>query len=327
MEHIIGVDIGGTKCAVILGRNKVDSGSGLADLSILDKFRYKTEKGPDYMLKTIENGIEEILAKNGLRRDSIAKIGISCGGPLDSKKGAILSPPNLPGWDDIRIVEIFEEKLGIKTSLENDANACALAEWKYGAAKGFNNVIFLTCGTGFGAGLILDGRLYGGTNGMAGEIGHVRLEGFGPVGYGKRGSVEGFCSGGGIAQLAKTMVLEKLQMGETVSFCSSMEQLDSIDAKLVGDAAEAGDELARKIYGVCGEYLGRTLSILIDVLNPEIIVIGSIYARSTGLLRDPMLEAIRRECIRSSREACRIVPAELGEKIGDYAALAIAAYM
>lgn len=327
MKNIVGIDIGGTKCAIILGRNTVDNKSGIADLSILDKYIYKTDssKGPDYMLAEIEDGIEEILSKNNLNRSAVAAIGISCGGPLDSKKGIIMSPPNLPGWDDIHIVEIFENKFGIKTSLENDANACALAEWKYGAAKGFSNVIFLTFGTGMGAGLILDGKLYSGTNGMAGEIGHVRLENIGPVGYGKAGSVEGLCSGGGIAQLAKTKVLEKLQMGEAVSFCRGMDQLDSINAKVTGDAAEAGDELAREIYGISGKYLGRTLSILIDILNPEIIVIGSIYTRSSGLLRDSMMEVINRECIKISREACKIAPAGLGEKIGDYAALAVAA--
>ena len=326
MGNIIGIDIGGTKCAVILAANRIDPESGLADLEIVDKYIYKTEKDPGYMLEKIQNGIEEILSKNIMSIGDISKIGISCGGPLDSKKGIILSPPNLPGWDDIHIVELFEKKFGVKASLENDANACALAEWKYGAAKGFGNVIFLTFGTGFGAGLILDGKLYGGTNGMAGEIGHIRLERFGPVGYGKLGSVEGFCSGGGIAQLARTMVLEKLQKGEKVSFCSSIEQLGSIDAKLVGDAAEAGDRLAEEIYRVSGEYLGRALAILIDLLNPEIIVIGSIYARSTGLLRDSMMKVIDGECIQCSREACEIVPAGLGDKIGDFASLAVAAY-
>ena len=328
MQNIIGIDIGGTKCAIILGRNKVDNRSGFPDLSIIDKYVYKTEttKGPEYMLEKIQNGIEEILIKYNISKQDISRIGISCGGPLDSKKGIIMSPPNLPGWDDIRIVEIFENKFGIKASLENDANACALAEWKYGAAKSFSNVIFLTFGTGFGAGMILDGRLYSGTNGMAGEIGHVRLESFGPVGYGKCGSAEGFCSGGGIAQLAKTKILEKLQMGEAVSFCSGIDQIDLISAKLTGDAAEAGDELAAEIYRISGAYLGRALSILIDILNPEIIVIGSIYARSTALLRDSMMDVINSESIKCSRKACKIVPAGLGEKIGDYAALAIAAY-
>lgn len=220
----------------------------------------------------------------------------------------------------------MEEEYQVKTKLQNDANACALAEWMFGAAAGYNNIIFLTFGTGLGAGLILDGRLYSGTNGMAGEVGHVRMEQFGPVGYGKSGSLEGFCSGGGIAQLVRIKVKEKLQLGEKVSFCGGIDKLDELNARLIGKAAEAGDRLAIEIYRISGEYLGKGLSILIDLLNPEVIVIGSIFARSEGLLRSAMQEVIDRECLVQSKRACRIVPAMLGEKLGDYALLAIVAY-
>ncbi|KAI4454045.1 developmentally regulated gtp-binding protein-related [Holotrichia oblita] len=154
-----------------------------------------------------------------------------------------MSPPNLPGWDDVHIVKYFEQKYNIKTVLENDANACALAEWQFGAGKDKNlsNVIFITCGTGFGAGLILDGRLYSGTNGMAGEIGHIRYEKFGPVGYGKSGTFEGFCSGGGIAQIAKMKLIELFQTGKKASFCNNIEDIDKITAKTVADAANNGN--------------------------------------------------------------------------------------
>lgn len=176
-----------------------------------------------------------------------------------------------------------------------------MAEWKFGAAKGYKNVIFLTFGTGMGAGLILDNRLYTGTNDMAGEIGHIRLEDNGPVGYGKSGSFEGFCSGGGIAQLSKIRVLEKLQMGEKVSFCSSIEKLNNIDAKIVADAAKKGDPLAIDIYKECGHYLGKGLAILIDILNPEIIVIGSIFSRSKDLLWPWTEEIINKESLGCSK--------------------------
>lgn len=330
---ILGIDIGGTKCAVVLGcyYNKGDTEPHIEcnkDIAILDRIVFSTEvqKGVEFTLEKIYENIGTILESNGKDLKDIERIGISCGGPLDSKKGIIMSPPNLVGWDNIHIVELFEKRYKIKTSLQNDANACALAEWKFGAARGYKNVIFLTFGTGLGAGLILDGRLYSGTNDMAGEIGHIRLAENGPVGYGKAGSFEGFCSGGGIAQLARIKVTEKLQMGETVSFCSSKEKLDEINAKLVGDAAEAGDKLAKEIYRISGDYLGRGLSILIDILNPEIIVIGSIFARSESLLRDTALEVIDRECISHSRNICKIVPAGLGEELGDYASLAVAVY-
>lgn len=320
MNYYLGIDIGGTKCAVILG-----SLSGL-DITIDDRLSFPTEvnKGPEYSINNIISKAELILKKNGKSAADISRIGISCGGPLDSKKGSIMSPPNLIGWDDINIVEILEKRFGIPAKLQNDANACALAEWRFGAGKGFSNVIFLTFGTGMGAGLILDGRLYSGTSDMAGEAGHIRLDRNGPVGYGKSGSFEGFCSGGGVAQLAKTMVLEKLQAGEKVNFCSSMDKLDTLNAKVVGDAAEAGDKLAMEIYRTSGYYLGKGLSIIIDLLNPEVIVIGSIFVRSRDLLWPEAYEVIKKECLCHSQRVCRVVPADLGEKIGDYAALAVA---
>ena len=142
---------------------------------------------------------------------NLKRIGISCGGPLDSKKGIIFSPPNLPGWDNVPITRILSDEFGVETALQNDANACALAEWLMGAERGHSNMIFLTFGTGMGAGLILNGRLYSGTNDLGGEVGHIRLAKTGPVGFGKAGSFEGFCSGGGIAQLAKSIVFGKAE--------------------------------------------------------------------------------------------------------------------
>ena len=324
MRHILGIDIGGTKCAVILGRVC----SSNITMEILDKIIFPTgvQKTSGYTLDKITESLENILNKNCIGINEVEGIGISCGGPLDSKMGIIMSPPNLYGWDNVHITEIFENRFGVRTKLLNDANACALAEWKFGAARGCRNVIFLTFGTGMGAGLILDGRLYSGTNDMAGEAGHIRLDVNGPVGYGKSGSFEGFCSGGGIAQLARAKALEKLQMGEKVSFCDGIDKLGEINARTVGNAAESGDELAREIYRTSGFYLGKGLSILIDILNPEIIVIGSIFARSRELLWNAAAEILDRECLSRSLKECRIVPAALGENIGDYAALAAALY-
>jgi glucokinase len=322
LQNILGVDIGGTKCAVISG-NAYDDG-----INIINKISFPTEvnKGPDYSIENIFKNIDIILKNSRINIRDINGIGISCGGPLDSKKGIIMSPPNLYGWDNVRIVEIFEERLGVKTMLQNDANACALAEWKYGAAKGFENIVFITFGTGFGAGMILNGRLYTGASDMAGEIGHIRIDENGPVGYGKSGSLEGFCSGGGIAQLARTMILEKLQMGEKVSLCKDLSKLNKIDAKTVAYAAGKGDMLAMDIYRKSGYYLGKGLSIIIDMLNPEIIVIGSIFARSVELLWPEAEEVINRECLKLTRDTCKIVPAGLGDEIGDYASLATALY-
>ena len=221
----LGLDIGGTKCSAILGdaQNK-------DEISVLDKLVYPTNDNPapSQMLPLLLSGIEKLLQANHLSAQEILALGISCGGPLDSKTGIILSPPNLPGWNQVEIVQYFESRLRITVALQNDANACALAEWKFGAGMGTRNMIFLTFGTGMGAGLILDGKLYCGSNDNAGEVGHIRLDRFGPVGYGKSGSFEGFCSGGGIAQLARSKVMVKLQMGQTVSFCDSIADLSSI---------------------------------------------------------------------------------------------------
>lgn len=320
MEQFIGVDIGGTKCAITLGNRDGDC------IVIKDKIKFPTDasKGACYSIGLIMNNIGRLLENNKKLSGDIMGIGISCGGPLDIGNGIILSPPNLPGWDNIPITEIMEEKFGIRTHMQNDANACALAEWKFGVGKGCSNMIFLTFGTGMGAGLILGGRLYAGTNGMAGEVGHVRLSENGPVGYGKAGSFEGFCSGGGIAQLAKSKVMEKLQMGQKPFFCEGFDQLDKLDAKIIADAAESGDELAKEIYALCGTYLGRGLSVLIDILNPEVVVIGSIFSRSRELLWPSAKAVIERETLIYNRSVCRILPSALGEQIGDFAALAVA---
>ncbi len=324
-SYLLGIDIGGTKCAVSLGRCNPETS---CDIEILDKIMFLTEthKGVQFTLEQLFENTDSIIRKNHLEATDIACIGISCGGPLDCKRGVVLSPPNLIGWDNIPVVGLFAKRYGVNVILQNDANACALAEWKFGSAKGLSNVIFLTFGTGMGSGLILNGRLYSGTNGMAGEIGHIRLSEYGPVGFGKSGSFEGFCSGRGIAQLAGIKVLEKMQTGQKVSFCESMEDLNDLNAKIVGDAAEAGDELAREIYRISGSNLGKALSILIDTLNPEMIVIGSIYARSEELFRNSAMEVIEKESLILARSVCKIVSAGLGDKIGDYAALAVAMY-
>lgn len=316
-EIYLGLDIGGTKCAVVVGD---------ASFSILKKIAFdtQTERGYQSILDEFKVHIHTLLDEfSGYQ---LKRIGISCGGPLDSKKGMIYSPPNLPGWDNVPITEIFSDEFGVETAIQNDANACSLAEWLMGAGKGTSNMIFLTFGTGMGSGLILNGKLYAGTNDLGGEVGHIRLAPDGPVGFGKAGSFEGFCSGGGIAQLAKKMVAEKLSANKSVDFCPSLDLVSAIDAKMVFLAAQAGDPVAHEIIGISADYLGQGLSILIDVLNPECIVIGSIYARNEMLFQPLIEKVLQREAIPSALEVCRIKPAELGESIGDFAALCVAIY-
>ncbi len=312
---LLGVDVGGTKCAVTLG--EAEGG----DIEIKDRFEFPTTKVQE-TIQGIKDAVREVLDRNSIATADVSGIGISCGGPLDSAAGVVMSPPNLPGWDNIPIVRILSDEFHIPAAIHNDANACALAEWKFGAGKGTRNMVFLTFGTGLGAGLILDGHLYTGTNDNAGELGHIRLEDYGPVGYGKSGSFEGFCSGGGIRQLAQALVKERLQMGQKVSWCADVEKLT---AKMVADAAVAGDPLALEIYEISARHLGKGLSLVIDILNPELIVIGSIYARNEAMMKPLMEAVIRREALAPAARVCKVVPAALGESIGDYAALSVAA--
>jgi len=291
-KYYLGIDIGGTKCAVI---------AGTEEMEILEKVNFATEtqKGPDYSINLLLKSAGALTEKFGLQ--GLQSVGISCGGPLDSKKGIVQSPPNLPGWDNIPIVKLFKDKLNVPVFLQNDANACALAEWKFGAGKGVDNMIFLTFGTGMGAGIIADGRLFSGTNDLAGEVGHMRLADDGPEAYGKKGSFEGFCSGAGIARIAQKIAAEKLANGHEVAFCSDINNIDKITTKDIAEAAAKGDKAALEIFHISGTYLGKGLSILIDVLNPQMIVIGSIYARCRQFIEPACMEVIRQEALEPSR--------------------------
>lgn len=302
----IGIDIGGTKCAVTLGNEQGE---------VLEKVYFETTTCSE----TLQQIIQAVRSLG-----TCDAIGISCGGPLNAQTGVILSPPNLPGWDAVPITQMLETEFGVPVFLQNDADACALAEWKFGAGVGAENMIFLTFGTGIGAGLILNGQLYSGTSNNAGEIGHVRMTSHGPVGYGKAGSFEGFCSGGGIAQIGMEVARELLQMGKTPSFCDSIEELPKISAKRIAKEAHDGKEDALEVYRQCGHMLGRGLAILIDVLNPQKIILGSIFARSSDLLIEEMEKVLKQECLPQALQVCEILPAALGESLGDIAALSVA---
>lgn len=316
MKYIAGIDIGGTKCAVSIGRLQDK------EIEILYKEKFPTPACPQDAVQALTNLLKRMLEEH--REVELAAIGISCGSPLDSKRGIIQSPPNLPEWDNIEITAPFEKEFGVPAALQNDANACGLAEWLWGAGKGTENMIFLTFGTGLGAGLILDGRLYTGTNDMAGEVGHIRLENEGPEGYGKQGSFEGFCSGGGIARFAIPIVRDWIKAGKRTSLAAAADETEDITAADIGRAAALGDELSLFILKETGRRLGEGLAMLIDILNPQKIVIGSIFLRQEEILREPMEEVIAREALPHTAGVCEIVPAGLGEQLGDYAALSVA---
>jgi glucokinase len=311
-QYWIGVDIGGTKTALVAS----DSPPEIAGRR---EFATAPEHGPEHALKTITESICELVASESAA-GGIQAIGVSCGSPLDRSRGIIQRPPNLPTWIDVGITSYLSEQFGVPCRLENDANAGAVAEFRYGAGRGAGTMIFITMGTGFGAGIVIDGRLFHGATDSAGEIGHVRLTPDGPIGYNKAGSVEGWASGGGIAQVAAQTVSQARKTGQE----TSLSHLPRVTAKDVALAAEGGDPVACRILRQTGEKTGEALSILIDLFNPDRIVLGGIAMRLGELILGPAREVIAREALPHAAAACRIVTAELGERIGDVAALCVA---
>jgi glucokinase len=291
----LGIDVGGTKTAVLVSSDPPE---------VLGRVEFATEpeRGPEYAIdRILEAGRSLLLGATP------SAIGVSCGSPLDRVRGIIQAPPNLVTWIDVPICRLLGEAFGAPCRLENDANAGAVAEHRYGAGVGADHMLFLTLGTGLGAGIIANGKLYLGANGDAGEIGHVRLSARGPVGYHKAGSIEGWSSGGGIAQLAR-----------------QANRPGMVTARDVGIAAQAGDAVALGILRKSGERLGQALAMLVDVLNPQRIVLGGLAWRMGEPLMAPMRRVLKREALPQTFRACEIVPAALGEKIGDVAALCVA---
>ncbi len=269
--------------------------------------------------------IQEILSAEQLDSADVQAIGVSCGSPLDEINGVIQSPPNLPAWIDVPITAILEDKFKVKCYLGNDANAGALAERAFGAARGTENMVFLTMGTGIGAGLILNGRLYHGASKLAGEIGHVRLTQSGPMGHNKAGTVEGWVSGAGMARESRRIVEMEIARGGSTLLAACLDKDgEPLTARDVWNAAQAGDKVAKNLVTATGERLGEALAILIDVLNPECIVVGGLAVRMGEALLAPARTVVAREALAESSHVCRIVAAELGEQIGDAAALCVA---
>lgn len=296
--NIAGLDIGGTKTAVVLGTSKGE---------ILRRESFPTGRGFEETFERLCKTIDAVLRE---AVPEVSAISVSIGGPLDVLKGRIYSPPNLPGWDDIPLKDLLSREFSLPVYVEHDGNAGTLAEFFFGAGRGFRNIIFITMGTGFGAGLILDGKLYRGTNYLAGEIGHWRISTRGPKVYGKKGSWEAFCSGPGLERLARQRFPERWEKG--------------ISARELTELAHRGDADALDVVCTCGRYLGKGLALIVDLLNPERILIGSMAVRLGDLLLEPARRVIRREALTRAAEVCEITTPALGERIGDIASLCAA---
>ncbi len=301
---ILGLDIGGTKTAVVVGDHRGN---------ILRRTEFPTRPGRGFepVFAELCEHMQRLREQARAAGERLRAVSVAIGGPLDIERGIIHAPPNLPGWIDIPLKARLAECTGLPVCIEHDGNAGALAEWYFGAARGARNVIFLTMGTGLGGGLILNGQLYRGTCDLAGEVGHVRIAESGPVAYGKAGSWEAFCGGAGIARLAAERFPTRWPAEE-------------VTARQVAECALAGDADARAIVCEVGRYLGRGLAVLLDVLNPEVVVIGSLAVRLGELVLAPARAELEREALPAAVRACRITPAALGERLGDVAALCAA---
>lgn len=312
--YLLGHDVGGTKLAVVIAdRNG----------NILHKVRRPTdaERGPEAVVATLVDMSREAMARACLSSSDLAGVGVSCGGPLDTETGVVYAPPNLPGWDEVPLKAWLERALSLPAFVENDANAGALAEWSFGAGRGFRHMVYMTMSTGIGGGIILDGRLYRGPNDTAGEVGHMTIVENGPAcGCGKRGCLEALCSGPSIARRAR----EKAHAApDSLLIALAGGDPDRITAETVMDAARKNDPCARQIVDETARYMATGLGNIVNVLNPEIIVIGTILVKAGDLLLEPIREYLRRETWERVYDTVRVEPAGLGDEVGDLAAIAV----
>ena len=308
MDKIIGIDIGGTKIAI--GRADIEG-------NLEESLRFATNVSRGYKMI-----LEEIIEKTKelFKGQSIKAIGIGCGGPLDSKKGRILSPPNLPGWDDVPIVKDIESVFDVPVYLENDANAAALGEFHFGAGRNVNNMVYLTLSTGIGGGIIVNNKLVHGVRDSGGEVGHQTVLPDGPLcNCGNRGCLEAISSGTGITKRFK----EKLILGEDSLVKSWIKDMSEIDAKMIADAAKLGDALAKEVWDEAIYYLGIGISNIITILSPEMVVLGGSLTKYGESLFIRVKEIVKERVKLVPVEEIPIVQAELGDNVGILGAVAV----
>ena len=301
MSLIFGWDIGGTKTGLLLGDRH---GQVLRRIELVTPAREPFAVALPRMAAAGQRFLAECQAE---QLGPVDALSVSVGGPLDIERGVLFAPPHLAAWGEAPLKAGLEAAFHLPVFVEHDGNAGALAEFHFGAGRGARNLVFLTVGTGLGAGLILNGQIYHGSTDMAGEVGHIRMAEDGPVEYGKAGSWEGFSSGAGLAQLAGLRQPGRWPVGVTT--------------REVVSQALAGDADALALVAESGRWLGRGLAMLVDLLNPDVIVVGTLGVVLGDLLLDPARAVLQQEALPRAAAACRVVPAALGSRLGDVAAL------
>lgn len=305
-KYAVGVDLGGTKIATGI----VDQDGKLLDQLVCDT---DAKEGSDAVLERMAQSVKTLLERQNAKPEDVLGIGVCSPGPLERETGLVLFAPNL-GWKNVYLGPILQEKTGITTYVENDANAAALAEKWFGAGRGVENMVYITVSTGVGSGIIINDRLYAGTHGTAGEVGHIVIEGDGPLcGCGQRGCLESLASGTAIARMAK----EALQAGAESVIRDLVEgDLDAISAKVVGEAAKQGDKVAQEVLDKAFYYLSLGVVNVLNLFDPEVVVIGGGVSKLGDMLFTPVIEQVRKKAVAGPREKTRIVPAALGVDAG-----------
>lgn len=314
--NCLGIDIGGTKTAVCVGR---------ADGSILASRRMPTlpERGPADWRPRMLDLARGVLAESGLRLDQIDAVGISSPGPMSVARGVMLAPPNMRGWVDVPVLDWVERAFQRPTYINNDANACAQAEWLYGACAGQANLVYLTMSTGIGGGVIANGQVVQGVSDMGGEIGHFVLDIHGPpCPCGQRGCFEIYCGGMNVAnRLRERIVREHL---DTEILRAAGGDPAAIDFRALVAAVRKGDALAVAAFDEYLERLAQGFGVILMSFNPGALILGTIAIHAGDLILEPVRERIQKYAWRHAWEPCLIVPSSLEGRIGDLSAMAVA---
>ena len=266
--------------------------------------------------------VRETLELAGLTQESVSAIGVSCGGPLDTKTGVVYSPPNLPGWDALPLKAQLESEFQMPVTIENDANASALAEYRFGGGRGYNTVLYMTMSTGIGGGIVINGQIYHGANDSAGEVGHqILLPDGPPCGCGKRGCLEALCSGPAIARRAQAAI--QAQRTETTLLNLAGGHIEDVTSEHVLTAARTGDALALQLVDETAYYMGWGIANVVNILNPDIVLLGTIAIAAGDLLLNPIRKTVSKFAMARPAEIVKIEPAQLGDTLGDLAAIAL----